>query len=153
MILGEGPDRERIRAVAEAEGIAEQIALPGRVDNVFPYLSRASVFALASLFEGFGNVLVEALACGRPVVSTDCPVGPREILGDGRLGRLVPAGDVAALAQAIEAALDGTSAPPAPAQNIASFSVSASVTRYLEIIDGLLARQTASCRVARRAPA
>lgn len=153
MILGEGPDRERIRAVAEAEGIGAQTALPGRVDNVFPYLSRASVFALASLFEGFGNVLVEALACGRPVVSTDCPVGPREILGGGRFGRLVPPGDVVALARGIEAALDGIVAPPAQGQHIASFSVSASVTRYLDIIDGMQVRHAAPAQAARRAPA
>jgi glycosyltransferase involved in cell wall biosynthesis len=153
MILGAGPDRDRIRAVADAQGISSLLALPGRVENVFPFLSRAAVFALASLFEGFGNVLVEALACGLPVVSTDCPVGPREILGDGRFGCLVPPGDVAALARGIEAALDGGRPPPDQAQHIASFTVNASVTRYLGIIDEMLAEQTIRSRGVRRASA
>jgi glycosyltransferase involved in cell wall biosynthesis len=146
MILGAGPDRDRIRAVADARGISSLLALPGRVENVFPFLSRAAVFALASLFEGFGNVLVEALACGLPVVSTDCPVGPREILGDGRFGCLVPPGDVAALARGIEAALDGSRPPPGQPQHIASFTVNASVTRCLGIIDEMLAEQTIRSR-------
>ena len=77
MILGEGPERGRIEATAREVGFAQHLALPGRVDNVLAHLSRAGVFALSLRFEGFGNALVEAMACGTPVVATDCPVGPR----------------------------------------------------------------------------
>jgi glycosyltransferase involved in cell wall biosynthesis len=86
-------------------------------------MARASVFALSSTYEGLPTVLVEALACGCPVVSTDCPSGPREILGEEEWGRLVPVGDAAALADALAATLDE---PPDPdllrerAENFAS---------------------------------
>ena len=80
--------------------------MPGRVANPLPYMRGAETFALSSIYEGFGNVLVEALAAGCKVVSTDCPGGPREILDGGRYGALVPVGDAPALARALEAALD-----------------------------------------------
>ena len=76
--------------------------MPGRVANPLPYMRGAETFALSSIYEGFGNVLVEALAAGCRVVSTDCPGGPREILDGG----LVPVGNARALARALEAALD-----------------------------------------------
>lgn len=136
MILGEGPDRAGIEFVAAEHGLSQLLAMPGRVDNVFAYLSRAAVFVLSSLFEGFGNVAVEALACGTPVVATDCPVGPREILDDGRFGRLVPPGDLSAMTAAIDASLDGgRAAPSGLAQHLLKFTVAASVDRYGAMID------------------
>jgi glycosyltransferase involved in cell wall biosynthesis len=104
-------------------------------------ISRAQAFALASRFEGFGNVLVEALACRLPVVSTDCPVGPREILADGRFGRLVPPGNVEALAAGILAALDERPPPPGLADHLRQFTIQASVGRYLNLIGRLLAER------------
>jgi glycosyltransferase involved in cell wall biosynthesis len=77
------------------------VALPGFVKNPYKYMKRAAVFVLSSRWEGFGMVLVEAMALGTPVVSTDCPSGPAEILKGGKWGRLVPVGNVDALAQAI----------------------------------------------------
>jgi glycosyltransferase involved in cell wall biosynthesis len=100
-------------------------------------MRRASVFVLSSHAEGFGNVIVEALACGAPVVSTDCPHGPREILADGRYGTLVPVGDVDALADAIAANLD----KPKPAlsnelkAHLQLFSIDAIGRQYLEELD------------------
>ncbi len=107
VILGEGEERARLEALAAALGVAEDVALPGFVSNIFAWMSRARVFALSSKWEALPNVLIEALACGCPVVSTDCPAGPSEILSAGEFGALVPVGDDAALAMAIAAALDG----------------------------------------------
>jgi glycosyltransferase involved in cell wall biosynthesis len=128
MLLGEGEERARLEEVARESGVADDIALPGFVENPYPYMKRASVFALSSRWEGFGNVLVEAMACGTPVVSTDCG-GPREILEQGAHGTLVPVGDVAALARAIEAQLDGPR-NPAAVSRAQAFTVEAALARY-----------------------
>lgn len=112
LLGGDDTSEEQVRHRAELKqlagelGIGEDVDMPGYRENPFPYFRRASVFALSSRFEGFGNVLVEALFCGCPVVSTDCPSGPAEILNDGEFGALVPVGDACGLANAIDAALD-----------------------------------------------
>lgn len=103
LILGEGEMRGALQGVVDECGLtSDEVQMPGFVSNPFAYLSRSAAFVLSSRWEGFGNVLVEALACGAPVISTDCPSGPREILEDGLWGQLVPAGDVQALAQAMD---------------------------------------------------
>jgi glycosyltransferase involved in cell wall biosynthesis len=102
----EGRSRSPLLALADQLGVADDIAFAGFVENPFAYMARASVFVLSSAWEGFGNVIAEALACGCPVVSTDCPSGPAEILDHGKYGRLVPVGDDAALADAILAVLN-----------------------------------------------
>jgi glycosyltransferase involved in cell wall biosynthesis len=105
VILGDGPDRSALLARAEALGVAQSLWLPGFDVNPFRYMARARLFVLSSVCEGSPNVLVQALACGCAVVSTDCPGGVREIL-DGVPGTaLVPVGDTAALARAMEALL------------------------------------------------
>ena len=101
MILGEGGLRPQLETLANQLGVAGDVALPGFQRNPLRYMTHAAVFALSSTWEGLGNVLIEALACGCPVVSTDCPAGPAEILLGGQLGRLVPVGDSQALADAI----------------------------------------------------
>lgn len=106
VVLGEGPEREALAAEARRLGVAEHVCLPGFVDNPFACMARAGVFVLSSRYEALGNVLVEALACGCPVVATDCPGGVGEILKGGAYGRLVPVGDPAALAGAILEELD-----------------------------------------------
>jgi len=118
-------------------GVAEDVDFVGAVDNPFPYMRRASVFVLSSAWEGLGNVVIEALACGCPVVSTDCRSGPREILEDGRYGELVPVGDDEAMAAAIERVLRD---PPDPERQRArgdDFTVARAVDRYLEICFGM----------------
>jgi len=108
-ILGEGPLRGELTALAQHLGIADDLALPGFVTQPAAWMARSALFVVSSRFEGGPNVLIEALACGVPAVSTDCPHGPREILDHGRWGRLVPVGDAAALADAMTATLN---APP-----------------------------------------
>ena len=105
MILGEGGERTNLEKLVRELGLTDDVALPGFVSNPFPYLQRARAFALSSRWEGLGNVLIEALALGVPVVSTACQSGPREILADGKYGELVPVGDSNALADAISSAL------------------------------------------------
>jgi glycosyltransferase involved in cell wall biosynthesis len=131
VILGKGRQRETLEALARELGVGADVSLPGFVHNPYPYMKRASVFVLSSVYEGFGNVLVEALATGTPVVATDCPSGPREILEDGRYGHLVPVGDVQGLARGI---LDTLAHPPEPAllaQAAEPYRVEGSATRYL----------------------
>ena len=106
VILGEGPQRNRLERFVRRMGMAERTSLPGWAPNPFAYMNRASVFVVSSKYEGLSLVLIEALACGCPVVSTDCPSGPAEILCNGEIGPLVPVGDDAALAAAMEHLLD-----------------------------------------------
>jgi glycosyltransferase involved in cell wall biosynthesis len=96
-IIGEGPDRAMIEQKIQTLGLQNQVKLLGWQTNPHAYLRRADIFLMTSRWEGFGNVIVEAMALGVPVVVTDCPQGPRDILGSGRYGKLVPVG-VASLA-------------------------------------------------------
>lgn len=130
IILGEGELRAHLEEKVVALGLAEDVSLPGFQLNPFSWMSRAGVFALSSRWEGLPGVLVQAMACGTPIVSTDCHSGPREILEDGKWGRLVPVGDVNALAAALREALDDGS-PPDVRQRAAHYSAEVSVTHYL----------------------
>jgi glycosyltransferase involved in cell wall biosynthesis len=113
VILGCGKDAATTKVAhaallqtAVASGVGGDIALPGFIGNPFAFMARAAIFVLSSRYEGLPTVLIEALACGCPVVSTDCPGGAREILDDGRYGELVPVGDDAAMVDAILRTLD-----------------------------------------------
>jgi glycosyltransferase involved in cell wall biosynthesis len=108
MILGTGPLRSSLEDLAQKLGIAERVCFTGFVTNPLPYIRAATAFVLSSAYEGFGIAIVEALGCGTPVISTDCPYGPAEILEDGKYGTLVPVGDV----QAMTAAMDRLSTNP-----------------------------------------
>ena len=133
--LGEGPERPRLEALAAALGVADRVALPGFDPNSYAYMRRARLFVLPSRAEGLPTVLIEAMACGTPVVSTDCRTGPREILEDGRWGTLVPVGDEGALTRAMEAALART-AHPDVRRRAADYSVAASVDAWLALVNG-----------------
>ena len=136
VVLGEGPERQNLIELAEGLGVSQQVELPGFKLNPFAYMSRSKVFVLSSRYEGFPNVLAQAMACGAPVVSTDCRSGPREILEDGKWGRLVPVGDWHAMAESIVETLDN----PIPSEQLISrasvFSAEASIDRYLEVLTG-----------------
>jgi glycosyltransferase involved in cell wall biosynthesis len=106
VILGEGDLRAPLLAYAQRLGIGNDVSLPGFASNPFAAMRAARVFVLSSRFEGLPGALIQAMACGTPVISTDCPSGPREVLEAGRWGPLVPVGDAAALAEAVGEVLD-----------------------------------------------
>lgn len=101
MIIGDGPSLPRLRQIASQRGVADRVFFAGHRDNPLPLLKQASLFVHPSLREGFGNVIVEAMACGVPVLVSDCPEGPREILEGGRFGHLVAPGNRPALVAAL----------------------------------------------------
>jgi glycosyltransferase involved in cell wall biosynthesis len=136
VILGEGRERPALETMVEQFGLVRDVSLPGFVDNPYAYMARAAVFVLSSKWEGLPTVLIEAMHCGAPVVSMDCPSGPREILQHGRYGRLVPVGDVAALADAIEATLDGTTPGP-PLESWQPFELETVVNQYIDLLLGI----------------
>jgi glycosyltransferase involved in cell wall biosynthesis len=135
MVLGEGREREKLLALIKNLGLEQDVTLHGFVENPFKYIKHAAVFVLSSLWEGFGNVIVEAMALGTPVVATECPSGPSEILEEGKWGRLVPPGDVDALAQSIIDTLDDSN-PPAVASRAEEFSVEKAIDGYLRVLLG-----------------
>ena len=144
VIVGEGMLRSDLEQLASDLDIRRDVSLPGFVENPWSVFARATVFVLSSAHEGFGNVLVEAMACGTPVVSTDCPSGPSEILEGGRFGPLVPVGDPAALANAIEAMIDNPTPRERLLQRAREFSVEASVEGYIQVLDKIKARRQAN---------
>jgi len=138
VILGEGEERPKLERIAYQLGIQNDVLMPGFVKNPFAFMARSTVFVLSSAYEGFGNVIVEALLCGCPVVSTDCSSGPREILEGGRYGRLVPVGDVEGLAKAILETLENPNKPAdreARIRRAMDFSLDKIVNQYLKVLD------------------
>jgi glycosyltransferase involved in cell wall biosynthesis len=139
IILGEGPQRVELEALVTDLGLRERVAMPGFVGEPLPWLRRADLFVLSSRFEGFGNVIAEALACGTPVVSTDCPHGPAEILDRGRFGRLAPVGDPAALARAIALSLGETPQRDELRARGRSFNMAVCADAYASVVRRVLA--------------
>ncbi|MFO1418470.1 MAG: glycosyltransferase [Methylotetracoccus sp.] len=132
VILGRGRDGEALQALAGELGVADAVSFAGFAPNPYPYMAHAAVFAFTSLWEGLGFVIIEALAVGTPVVATDCPSGPREILQDGKYGRLVPVGDVAAVAAAIEQTLSQRPDADFLRQAAAPYEIENSTNAYLK---------------------
>ena len=134
MFVGDGPGRNGLMALAQDLCIANQVIFAGFRPDPTPFYKTADLFVLSSDYEGFGNVIVEALACGTPVVSTDCPSGPAEILVNGKYGRLVPVGDIEKLAKAIEEALQASHDTDALISRSAEFSPSIAAQSYLKVM-------------------
>jgi glycosyltransferase involved in cell wall biosynthesis len=136
-ILGDGPERVRLESLTRELGIEDDVRLLGFQQNPFAYMARASVFVLSSAWEGLSNVLIEALACGCPVVSTDCPHGPKEVLKDGRYGKLVPVKDPRALADALASTLDGRIHPDSARKRASQFDIETVTDCYSEFFFGV----------------
>lgn len=134
MLLGEGPLRGELEVVGRKLGVADKIIMPGFVTDPTPFYRTADLFVLSSDYEGFGNVIVEALACGLPTVSTDCPSGPAEILENGRFGKLTPVGDAAALADAMAESLAAEHDCEALRRRAADFSPARAAEQYLQLL-------------------
>lgn len=134
LILGEGEERATLEPLIASLGLDASVLLAGHASDPRPYYRTADLFVLSSMCEGFGNVIVEALEQGTPVVSTDCPSGPREILEDGKYGTLVPVGDADALARAMEDALSRTHDHEALKRRAQDFSVDKAADAYLDLL-------------------
>ncbi len=133
MIVGEGSQRSALERLVTELGLSADVELPGFIAEPYPYMGHAALFVLSSRTEGLPGALIEAMACGTPVVSTDCPSGPAEILENGRWGRLVPVGDFETLAVAMAATLDGQEHPSVEHRAL-DFGVDRAVAGYLEAL-------------------
>jgi glycosyltransferase involved in cell wall biosynthesis len=133
LILGEGPDRPGLETLIRSLNLEKDVSLLGFVENPYAYMSRASLFVLSSRWEGLPTVLIEALYCGVPVISTDCRSGPREILADGQYGKLVPIQDPVALAEGIKLGLAGQT--PRPSRDSwRPYELDTIVEQYIKIL-------------------
>ena len=133
VILGEGEERDALLSLAQELGVAEDVSLRGVVDNPIAWFAKSDLFVLSSRCEGQSLVLIEALVAGVPIVSTDCPSGPREVLENGRFGALVPVDNVAALSEAMSRVLNKTPKidKAALTQHLQKYSVENMIAGYL----------------------
>jgi glycosyltransferase involved in cell wall biosynthesis len=145
-MIGDGPLRTGLEVFCHSNRIADRVTFTGYVTDPIGWMMRANVLVLSSLYEGFGNVIIEALACGTSVVCTDCPYGPQEILRGGRYGSLTPVGDSARLAAAIEAALDEFPERKALMQHGLEYTADRAAAQFLEIIGDLELKPTSPVR-------
>ena len=134
IILGQGPEENKLKKIADKLGIRNTVDFVGFQQNSFSWMDKADVFVLSSLFEGCPNTLIEAMACETPVVSTDCQSGPREILKDGRLGRLVQVGNHKELASAILETLKNPVSSKVLRERAQDFSIKLSVDKYFSFL-------------------
>lgn len=134
IILGDGSLRHQLEALINELGIETDVLLPGFVQTPYAYMSRSAVLVLSSVWEGLPTVLIEALACGCQVVSTQCPHGPDEILQSGEYGWLVPMGDIPALTDSIKQALDSPIDPDILRRRAQDFTIDRAVAEYLALM-------------------
>lgn len=147
-ILGEGDQRGVLERLIAELHLEREVMLPGYTENPFAYMARAKLLVLPSSYEAFGNVVVESLAAGLPVVATDCP-GPREILQEGRLGELVPVGDAETMAKAMLKVLrDG--APKVSAEYLKRFQLDSVVEQYIGTMEAAACKAERAWSEARR---
>ena len=139
LILGEGELRADLEAQKNRLELQNRVAMPGIITNPFPLLKKCDLFVLSSRYEGFGNVMIEAMACGLPVVPTDCPSGPNEIITDGVNGILVPNQDTQALATAMSESIKSdrqrTQLATAAQQSLARFELDNIVNQWEKLIN------------------
>lgn len=135
LIIGKGENEESLRTLVDELGTGNSVSFPGFASNPYAYMSRADVFALSSAWEGFGNVLVEAMACETPVVATDCESGPAEILENGAHGPLVPVGDADRLAGALAYLLDNPTNEQQLAHRADDFTLESIIPQYRDVLD------------------
>ena len=133
VILGEGEERSKLEGLARSLGISDEVDFPGFVNNPRDYLERANLFVMSSAWEGLPGSLIQALDCGCPAVSTDCPSGPAEILDNGRYGRLVEVGNAEQLSGAILEALAGDT-KSVERSWLDRFTVASAVRQYNEVL-------------------
>lgn len=145
VLIGEGRDRQQLEQLAGELGIGAFVHFLGFCANPQPFIRQAELLVLSSRYEGFGMVLGEAMALGTPVLSADCPTGPRDLLEDGRAGLLVPIGDVDAMASAIQRLLTDSelrrSLVQAASRKIETFTPVSANQRMLALASRLLAKQ------------
>jgi glycosyltransferase involved in cell wall biosynthesis len=134
LILGTGDLLDELKLLAADLSVAEDVCFAGFVANPYAYMAKSAALVVSSLFEGLSTVLMEGLASGTRVLSTDCPSGPREILENGKLGRLVPVADPAALARAMRQCLLETTTPSVVAESLERFSTGRIVGQYLDVL-------------------
>jgi len=134
IMLGDGEERDELERLTRKMDMQNRVDFVGFEENPYKYMARGSLLVMSSRFEGLPSVLVEALACGCPIVSTDCPSGPREILENGKWGYLVPVGDEEALAEAITESLNEEHDPERLRQRAMDFSVDRAVDEYLDVL-------------------
>jgi glycosyltransferase involved in cell wall biosynthesis len=135
IVLGEGEDRNDLEILAQTLGVKDDVSLPGFVSNPFPYMSAAAVFVLSSKTEGLPNVLIQALALGRPAVATDCPSGPREICAGNPRARLVPVGNPAAMAGAILESLSLAPLEDAASEDLRRFHIAEVTLQFVKLFN------------------
>ena len=138
VLLGDGPERRDIEDLTCKLNVNDAVSMPGWVENPYGFMARADLFVLSSSFEGLSCVLIQALACGCPVVSTDCPHGPSEILEGGRWGKLVPVDDHIALAKAISVSLKEQSNPKLLQKRAMFFSPDNLIQQYINMFNSTL---------------
>lgn len=136
IVLGEGEERLMLEEMINRYGLEKFVDMPGFKENPYTYMANADVFVLSSAWEGFPNALLEALACGTPVVSTDCPSGPSEMLDNGRYGGLVPVGDYETLARTIAETLNNPLPRNFLLRRASEYSIDTISEQYLELLLG-----------------
>ena len=139
ILMGQGRQKKRLLKLCRELGVEDDVLFPGFTDNPYPWLKRADLFVLSSLWEGSPNVLTEALALGTPVVATDCQSGPREILQDGKYGELVPLGDPQTMSEAMARTLDNPLSSEQLAEAAKDYTLEASTRSYIRAFSHFMA--------------
>ena len=134
MILGSGQEQARLERIVQELNLEKDVAMPGFIKNPYNYMKQAAVFVLSSAWEGLPNALIEAMALSTPVVATNCPSGPEEILDRGKYGMLVPVGDKDKMAEAILSTLSGNY-QPVDSNWMQQFTLETAVEKYLDVLD------------------